>query len=485
MKLNLLLQSKLMWALLALLLGSACTPGDLRRISSLPGTLVWLDQPPDGATIPVGNFTLKAHARDTAGGVSQISFLVNDTPIGNVATDPSADLAYAEMNWNASVPGEYILMAVATNANGAQARSGIVRVCVGASCTDARAPTRPSQASPTPAPSPQAAGCTGTPVIASFTASPASIAPGGSATLSWSVSNADIIQITEIGDVAAIGTRSVSPSSTTTYVLAAFCKGKENFAERSVTVTVGGAPTRTLPVQPTATRTRTPTPVPAQPTATRTHTPVPQTGCNGTPNIASFSGSPTTINAGGSATLSWGAVTNADSVEINPGIGGVGTPGSTSVSPGATTTYTLLARCGQNTATRTVTINVTQQDTTPPSIANVSGSPNPVFHSNGCGNTTLTFTANVSDPSGVSSVTVNYQYKDTKGNPFSSPLSKTMNPTGGNNYSVSTNVASEASQFGFNNQAFARVDFSVSARDNPGNTGSSGTVIVQTQLCIP
>jgi hypothetical protein len=106
------------------------------------------------------------------------------------------------------------------------------------------------------------------------------------------------------------------------------------------------APTNTPSVPPT----NTPPPPPTSPP--------PPPGCSGTPNIASFTASPDTITAGGSSTLSWGAVTNADSAEIDQSIGGVATPGSTSVSPASTTTYTLTARCGSNTKIAQVTVTV-------------------------------------------------------------------------------------------------------------------------------
>ncbi len=95
--------------------------------------------------------------------------------------------------------------------------------------------------------------------------------------------------------------------------------------------------------------------------------PPPSGTCTGTPNIESFTASPTTINAGQSSTLSWGSVTNADSVEIDQGLGGQATPGSVSVSPGSTTTYTVTAHCGSNVATKQVTINV--QTVGPPPAA--------------------------------------------------------------------------------------------------------------------
>ncbi|MBI3915255.1 MAG: hypothetical protein HY327_13845 [Chloroflexi bacterium] len=56
--------------------------------------------------------------------------------------------------------------------------------------------------------------------------------------------------------------------------------------------------------------------------------------------------------------MSW-TVTNADSIQIEPSLGGVITANaSRNVSPNTTTTYTLTARCSNNTETRTVRVNV-------------------------------------------------------------------------------------------------------------------------------
>lgn len=100
-------------------------------------------------------------------------------------------------------------------------------------------------------------------------------------------------------------------------------------------------------------------------TAPPTNTPG-ATGCSGTPVITSFTASATTIAAGASTTLQWGAVTNADAVEIDQALGGVATPGSQTVAPTTTTTYTMTARCGATTAIRTVTITVVSL---PPPVA--------------------------------------------------------------------------------------------------------------------
>lgn len=80
--------------------------------------------------------------------------------------------------------------------------------------------------------------------------------------------------------------------------------------------------------------------------------------------IASFTASPTTIDAGGSSTLSW-SVTGAASLSINNGVGDVTGSTSTSVSPTSTTTYTLTATNSANesvTATVTVTVNTATGD---------------------------------------------------------------------------------------------------------------------------
>ncbi len=181
---------------------------------------------------------------------------------------------------------------------------------------------------PPPAPAPTVAPvqttCSGTPNIASFTASSTTITAGQSATLEWGlVSNADNAQIDNgIGGVATPGSITVAPGTTTTYTLTAACGSDTTTAQVTITVNAGA--------------------------------------CSGAPTIASFTASPSTIARGQSTTLIWGLVGNADVAEIDNGIGGVATPGSTTVSPTTTTTYTLTGMCGSNTASAQVTVTVTQ-----------------------------------------------------------------------------------------------------------------------------
>lgn len=148
----------------------------------------------------------------------------------------------------------------------------------------------------------------------------------------------------------------------------------------TATAPAPSAPTATAPSKPPVAPTPTTAPPPpSAPTATTappapppspTFTlppPPPPASCSGTPNIASFTASASgvspasniTVVSGTTVTLSWGAVTNAESAEIDQGIGGVPTPGTHTFTATSTKTYTLTARCGPNTATRQVTVNVT------------------------------------------------------------------------------------------------------------------------------
>lgn len=80
-----------------------------------------------------------------------------------------------------------------------------------------------------------------------------------------------------------------------------------------------------------------------------------------TPSAApsvSLSVQPASVASGASATLSWSS-SNATSVSISPGIGAVGTSGSTMVAPSSTTTYVAQASgpSGTTSASATLTVN--------------------------------------------------------------------------------------------------------------------------------
>lgn len=151
--------------------------------------------------------------------------------------------------------------------------------------------------------------------ITRFEASPMNVGPGESTTLSWIAEGAESVTITEVGGVEASGSRVVSPTQTTTYVLTA-TKGTAS-VQSSVTVTVGSA---------------------------------------AAPRILRFAASNPQIAAGGQSTLMW-EVENATEVSIST-IGVVERTGTSGVSPQTTTTYVLTARNANGQATAQVVVSV-------------------------------------------------------------------------------------------------------------------------------
>jgi hypothetical protein len=159
----------------------------------------------------------------------------------------------------------------------------------------------------------------GNPQIVRFEASPLSIAPGGSSTLSWATNGATTVSISPgIGNVPVNGSTTVSPTSTTTYTLtASSADGKSVTAPVTVTVASGSVP-----------------------------------------QIVVFVATPQTIDAGQSTKLCW-QVTGATSIQIDPGVGSnLNANDCATVSPTVTTTYTLTATNATGQIQGNVTVNV-------------------------------------------------------------------------------------------------------------------------------
>ncbi|HXH40174.1 MAG TPA: hypothetical protein VNN08_16210, partial [Thermoanaerobaculia bacterium] len=104
------------------------------------------------------------------------------------------------------------------------------------------------------------------------------------------------------------------------------------------------------------------------------------------PLVASFAAAPSTIRAGQQATLSW-VTRNATAVIIDGGVGTQALSGSATVSPSTTTTYTLSAMSGGQTATSSVTVTVI----TAPSVV-VSSFPSAMIQAQGSGGATTSYT---------------------------------------------------------------------------------------------
>jgi phospholipase C len=241
------------------------------------------------------------------------------------------------------------------------------------------------------------------------------IVQGQSTTLSWKVTNAASFSISPAvapDPLPMIGSATVSPSQTTTYVgTATDANGKT--ATNSVTVTVvpqGSAPTMSLSISPgvvaagqsttltwASTNSTSVVITPSVlgddvtsvalsgsttivPSATTTYT-AKATGAGGLTASASATinilgvtlvATPATIGPGQTAALSWTS-SNATTLSIDQGIGAVNGPsGSLSVSPAATTIYTITATNGTATATAAATVNAPLAVTLKANPANIA-----------------------------------------------------------------------------------------------------------------
>jgi len=165
-----------------------------------------------------------------------------------------------------------------------------------------------------------------------MTASPTTIQPGGSSTLTWTSTGATWVEL-EDERVAANGSKVVSPSQSKEYEIKAGNGLRTVEAEVRVSVSSTAPP---------------PTPTP-KPTATLT-------------------ANPASIQSGQSSMLTW-STADATSVTLNGA--SVAASGSQSVSPTANATYSLVATnsAGSTTATATVTVAPTPPPTPKPTAS--------------------------------------------------------------------------------------------------------------------
>jgi cyclophilin family peptidyl-prolyl cis-trans isomerase len=160
--------------------------------------------------------------------------------------------------------------------------------------------------------------------IVSFDVEPGIINQGESANLSWAVLSASSVSIDNgIGNVALTGHRTIQPMHTTTYILTATNATVTKNA--TVTITVNNESNGSHENQEII--------------------------------ISSFKVTPSVINQGESANLSW-TVTGATSVKIDNGIGNVSLTGIRIVMPTVTTTYLLTASNNETIKTTTTQIIV-------------------------------------------------------------------------------------------------------------------------------
>ena len=242
------------------------------------------------ATLGVGTHSILAAAVDSGGtpGSASATITVDPAPLGppavntfSVTPTPITVGETATLSWNT------------TDADSVTIDNGVGTVALDGSTAVTPAVTTPYALTAVNTLGTATASVTVTvnpaplPAVDSYSATPSTITAGQSATLSWTTTNADSVSIDGGASLPADGSSTVSPVTTTAYVLTATGPGRSVTARRP-----GGSVTASVTI--------TVNPVPA---------------------VDSFTGAPATITAGQSATLSW-TTTNADSVSID----GVGEP---------------------------------------------------------------------------------------------------------------------------------------------------------------
>jgi hypothetical protein len=283
----------------------------------------------DSTGVTDGSYSLTARAYDKSNN-TQTSTAVNVTvhntpaPVDAAITSFSAtDTSIVEgnsttLNWSvASAQSCSLDQGIGTvGLSGSRSVSPITNTTYTLTCNGLNGGSNDSsQVSITVTPAPQAA------QIASFAASPASIVEGGSSTLSWTATVGTGCSINQgVGSVGLTGSRSVSPSVTTTYTLTCLGSNGGASSSRQATVTVNPAPV--------------------------------------TAAITSFSATPASIHLSENATLNW-SVQTGQNCSINQGIGSVGLSGSRQVTPSANTSYTLTCQGLHGGANATASAQVT------------------------------------------------------------------------------------------------------------------------------
>ena len=195
------------------------------------------------------------------------------------------------------------------------------------------------------------------PVVKDFSITPSTINAGDSAILQWDTSDATAVFIEpDIGYVALSGSRAVTPTDSTTYVLSA--SNAASTVTSSVTLNVNPYP----------------------PYGTSYPMLYPSSLIGRPPQINFFDINPPIINSGSSTTMQWD-VSDADNVFIDQGIGDVPLSGTMTISPAAITSYTLIAvnSYGSVTSLATVIVNPTAGA---PVIVSFTATPNSITAGN-------------------------------------------------------------------------------------------------------
>lgn len=349
--------------------------------------VVVINSPASNASFENGATVTIQSTSSASGGVVLVELIVDGRLVQTSPTpngQPQAQFSVIQ-TWQATA-GQHTITVRATNSSGTTGDASILVNVTGAPANPTAVPpptgviptaVRPTAVPPTAPP----ATCTLNSTFAGDVTIPDNtpIAPGGQFVKTWAIQNTGTcawdagynlvflngsslgagspatIPPVQPGQTVNISLNMVAPTTPGRYVSVWQIRASNGAlfgTKMDAVIVVPGAPT---PIPPTQ------TPIPSP--------------CNGVPQITSFTASPSTIARGQSTTLSWGQVLNATSAVLSTpdGNSGVGTPGSITISPRRTTTYTLLAYCFNNVAQAQVTVTVQgapEPTPPPPSQAN-------------------------------------------------------------------------------------------------------------------
>ena len=379
---------------------AACAPTPAPAPAPVAHTLR-IDNPPSNTEVAAGqSVTVQATASDGRG-IARMELLVDGKVVNGVEAPGPQPAFSAVLPWKAEGSGSHVLSVRYFTRDGVGSEpAAITLIVAGASGATATPPAGPTTApartatagpAPTQAVTATVAPTAGPPTAAPTAAPPTAVPcryiatfvgetipdgtvflPGAAFTKIWRVRNDGNCPWTGGFQLVAVdGERMTSVAA-----IAAPETAPGGIAALAVGMTAPAAPgghggrwqLRTAqgaffgPALSVSIVTAAPTPVPCIPV------------------ISAFGADRTTLNQGESTVLRWGKVDNAERVEIDNGIGGVGTPGERTVAPNQTTTFTLVAYCGGNSRQAQVTINVAQpqptavpQPTPIPQRRNISG----------------------------------------------------------------------------------------------------------------
>lgn len=134
-------------------------------------------------------------------------------------------------------------------------------------------------------------------------------------------------------------------------------------------------------------------------------------------------------------------------------------------------------------ATAPATATAPPADTAPPVIAKVGTSAVPAYYTNGCGPNSLSISALVTDPGGVTSVTLQYRYRAASGSVTGKWRSLPMAPVGGDTYSATLDLTSPVEAYADLAGVDGFIDYVLVARDGIGNEGGTPESAVTLLYC--